>query len=81
MNNYLNNKISNNTQMKKNESNLRESSSNLGVWTFIAFIIAYNAGRWWWLLAIILGLAIIMDNYVGNLCEAIVPYPDIISIH
>jgi uncharacterized membrane protein YjfL (UPF0719 family) len=31
--------------------------------------------------AIILGLAIIMDNYVGNLCEAIVPYPDIISIH
>jgi hypothetical protein len=39
------------------------------------FIIAMISG------AIILGLAIIMDSYVGNLCEAIVPYPDIISIY
>lgn len=39
------------------------------------YVIAMISG------AIILGLAIIMDSYVGNLCEAIVPYPDIISIH
>ncbi len=39
------------------------------------YVIAMISG------AIILGLSIIMDNYVGNLCEAIVPYPDIISIH
>lgn len=31
--------------------------------------------------SILLGLALIMDQYVGHLCEAIVPYPDIISIH
>jgi DNA uptake protein ComE-like DNA-binding protein len=59
-----NTKISKNTEMKKNESNSSESSSNLGVWTFIAFIIAYNAGHWWWLLAIILGLA-----WLGSLNE------------
>lgn len=39
------------------------------------YVIAMISG------AIILGLALIMDNYVGNLCEAIVPYPDILSIH
>jgi uncharacterized membrane protein YjfL (UPF0719 family) len=31
--------------------------------------------------AIIIGLSIIIDSYVGNLCEAIVPYPDVITIH
>jgi len=31
--------------------------------------------------SILLGLALIMDQYVGHLCEACVPYPDIISIH
>ena len=31
--------------------------------------------------SILLGLALIMDQYVGHLCEAFVPYPDIISIH
>ena len=27
--------------------------------------------------AMILGLAIIMSDYVGHLCEALIPYPDI----
>ena len=39
------------------------------------YVIAMISG------AIILGLAMIMDNYVGNLCEAIVPYPDLMSIN
>jgi uncharacterized membrane protein YjfL (UPF0719 family) len=28
-------------------------------------------------IAIIIGLAIIMDDYVGTLCEALIPYPEI----
>ena len=28
-------------------------------------------------IAIIIGLAIIMDDYVGSLCEALIPYPAI----
>jgi len=39
------------------------------------YVIALVSG------AIILGLALIMDHYVGNLCEAIVPYPEIFTIH
>ena len=31
--------------------------------------------------AIIIGLSVIMDNYVGNLCEAIVPYPEVFNVH
>ncbi len=30
--------------------------------------------------AVIVGLAYIMDDYVGHLCEIIVPYPDVLSI-
>lgn len=30
--------------------------------------------------SIILGLAIIMDSYVGNLCEHLLPYPEVMSI-
>ena len=30
--------------------------------------------------AIILGLAYIVDDYVGHLCEIIVPYPDVLQI-
>ena len=26
-------------------------------------------------IAIVLGLSIIMDDYVGSLCEALIPYP------
>ena len=30
--------------------------------------------------ALILGLALIMDDYIGHLCEALIPYPDVIQI-
>jgi uncharacterized membrane protein YjfL (UPF0719 family) len=30
--------------------------------------------------AVILGLAFIVDDYVGHLCEIIVPYPDVLQI-
>jgi len=30
--------------------------------------------------AVILGLAYIVDDYVGHLCEIIVPYPDVLQI-
>jgi uncharacterized membrane protein YjfL (UPF0719 family) len=30
--------------------------------------------------AIIVGLALIMDEYVGHLCEALIPYPDVLQI-
>jgi uncharacterized membrane protein YjfL (UPF0719 family) len=30
--------------------------------------------------ALILGLALIMDDYIGHLCEALIPYPDLIQI-
>lgn len=30
--------------------------------------------------AIILGLSLIMDEYVGHLCEALIPYPDVLQI-
>jgi len=30
--------------------------------------------------AIIVGLSLIVDNYVGHLCEIIVPYPDVLQI-
>ena len=39
------------------------------------YVIAMISG------GIIIGLSIIIDSYVGNLCEAIVPYPDVITIH
>ena len=48
--------------LPQNNSNIKiepkpkESSSALGVWTFIAFVIAFFAGGWWWVLAIIMGL-------------------------
>ncbi len=34
----------------------KKSSSALGIWTFIAFVIAFFVGGWWWVLAIIMGL-------------------------
>jgi DNA uptake protein ComE-like DNA-binding protein len=40
----------------KNEPKSKESSPALGIWTFIAFVIAFFAGGWWWVLAIIMGL-------------------------
>jgi uncharacterized membrane protein YjfL (UPF0719 family) len=30
--------------------------------------------------AIIVGLSLIMDEYVGHLCEALIPYPDVLQI-
>jgi uncharacterized membrane protein YjfL (UPF0719 family) len=30
--------------------------------------------------AFILGLSIIMDEYVGHLCEALIPYPSVLEI-
>jgi uncharacterized membrane protein YjfL (UPF0719 family) len=30
--------------------------------------------------ALILGLALIMDDYIGHLCEALIPYPETIQI-
>ena len=30
--------------------------------------------------AVIVGLSLIVDNYVGLLCEVIVPYPDVLNI-
>ena len=30
--------------------------------------------------AVVLGLSLIMDDYVGHLCEVIVPYPDVLNI-
>jgi hypothetical protein len=30
--------------------------------------------------ALILGLSLIMDEYIGHLCEALIPYPDVIQI-
>ena len=31
--------------------------------------------------AILIGLALIMDQYVGHLCEIIVPYPEVFQIN
>jgi hypothetical protein len=30
--------------------------------------------------AIIIGMSLIMDEYVGHLCEALIPYPEVLQI-
>jgi hypothetical protein len=30
--------------------------------------------------ALIVGMALIMDDYIGHLCEALIPYPQVLQI-
>jgi uncharacterized membrane protein YjfL (UPF0719 family) len=30
--------------------------------------------------ALILGMSLIMDDYIGHLCEALIPYPSVLQI-
>ena len=49
--------VSQDDSNNKTEPKSKESSPAFGIWTFIAFAIAFFAGGFWWVLAIGMGLA------------------------